>query len=358
MKHLNQKLNYLFSLLLLVALSFSCSSDDDVKVTPPTFTVDTPALVTFKVGESKNFASLNTNVKNIEVTNLPGWTVEINKTDIVITAPKQHEKNNIYTGQITLKAIPEDQTQQAITVNIDVNVVHTITFEDVAKDFLAGPTSYGDNLYPHYSGSTPPKYTGYVDKATGLTFNMTTTGYGFASGGIAISQWNNKEKAGHTNQASVYSGDHNQNNGGNNNSSTFAFAFAPTFGNSGAFMQFDKEEEHIIDHAYFTNNTYAVLSMMNGDGFAKAHTYEKKSWFKLAVIGIDKDGKETGSVEVSLSDFTQPTSPGILKKWVKADLKSLGKVNKVIFKMSSSDGEGSWMNTPAYFCIDDLTINL
>ncbi|MCC9043360.1 DUF4465 domain-containing protein [Myroides sp. M-43] len=270
MKRLNQKLTHLFSLLLIAGLTYSCSSDNDVKVTP----------------------------------------------------------------------------------------THTITFEDVERDFLAGPTSYGENLYPHYDGSTPAKYTGYVDKVTGLTFNMTTSGYGFASGGIAISQWNNKEEAGYTNQSSVYYGDHDKKNGGNNNSSTFAVAFTSTSNNSGAFMSFSEGTEHTFDHAYFTNNTYAVLSMTNGDGFAKAHTYERKDWFKLIVVGMDKDGKQTGEVEVMLSDFRQADAPGIVKQWVKADLKPLGKVNKVYFKMASSDGDSYWMNTPAYFCMDDLTINL
>lgn len=358
MQQFNKKLIYLLSLLLVVNTTISCSSDDSSISLPPTFIIENTDAVSFKLGETKEFKTTSENIKNIEVDNLKGWTVNVTEDMIIITAPKQREIDNQYSGLITLKAYPVDQTKQPIITKIEVKVIHTISFEDVDKDYLAGPTSYGLNLYAHYNGTNPSKYMGYTDAATGLVFNMTTTGYGFASGGIAISQWNDKESQGYTNQASVYFGDHNKQNGGNNNSSTFAVAFTSTRDNSGAFMSFENQEEHIIEQAYFTNNTYAVLSMTNGDGFAKKHTYERKDWFKLIVIGIDKEGKETGQVEVILSDFRTSEAPGITKQWVKTDLTPLGKVNKIRFKMAGSDGDAYWLNTPAYFCMDDLTINL
>lgn len=65
-------------------------------------------------------------------------------------------------------------------------------------------------------------------------------------------------------------GDDNQKNGGNNGSATFAVSYATSYGTSGAYMYFQTEgAEYEIDHAYITNNTYAVLSMTNGDGFGK-----------------------------------------------------------------------------------------
>ncbi|MHC5362223.1 DUF4465 domain-containing protein [Myroides sp. LJL110] len=66
--------------------------------------------------------------------------------------------------------------------------------------------------------------------------------------------------------------------------------------------------------------------------------------------------KSENTVECYLSDFRQKDSMGILNHWVKTDLSLLGKVNKIAFQMQSSDGSGYWMNTPAYFCMDDITI--
>lgn len=48
--------------------------------------------------------------------------------------------------------------------------------------------------------------------------------------------------------------------------------------------------------------------------------------------------------------------PGILTEWKRVDLTPLGKVHRLNFNMTSSDGEGMWINTPTYFCMDDIAI--
>lgn len=188
---------------------------------------------------------------------------------------------------------------------------------------------------------------------------MTTDGNGFASGGIALSQWNDMTTAGYKNQCSVFFGDNNKKNGGYNNSSTFAVGYASFWGEEiASFMQFEDNAEKVFESAYFTNNTYAVLSMETGDQFAKKFSYEDKDWFKLIIIGYDKDGKETKTIEHYMADFRTADAKGISKTWEKVDLTELGKVNKVVFKMDSSDS-GQWgLNTPVYFCMDEITINL
>ena len=46
----------------------------------------------------------------------------------------------------------------------------------------------------------------------------------------------------------------------------------------------------------------------------------------------------------------------ILNTWKKVDLSELGYVTSIGFSVSSTD-TGDWgMNTPAYFCIDKLTV--
>ena len=47
----------------------------------------------------------------------------------------------------------------------------TVTFDDVSSDQLAGPTSYGANLYDGYTGSNPTRFTIYTDRAARL-FNI------------------------------------------------------------------------------------------------------------------------------------------------------------------------------------------
>jgi hypothetical protein len=97
--------------------------------------------------------------------------------------------------------------------------------------------------------------------------------------------------------------------------------------------------------------------MQSGDAYAKAFSYEDKDWFKLVIEGIDKNGSSTGTVEFYLADFRTPSSPGIVTTWTKVDLSSLGSVTEIKFDLQSTDNDTNWgMNTPAYFCFDNLAI--
>jgi hypothetical protein len=227
------------------------------------------------------------------------------------------------------------------------------TFENVSENYIAGPTVYGENLYSTYSG----QYTSYLDAVTGLKFGLNSVEdkYDFWNGGIAISNWNDMTTAGYTNQCSVYFKDATTGKGGNNGSNNFgicnysAYCAAPE-------ISFDSSVERVFDHIYITNATYPAISMVNGDSFAKKLSYDDKDYFLLTVKGYDAKGAEKGVVEFYLADFRTTTSSGIITNWKKVDLSSLGAVNKITFSLTSSDNGAYGMNTPAYFCIDDIAI--
>jgi hypothetical protein len=109
---------------------------------------------------------------------------------------------------------------------------------------------------------------------------------------------------------------------------------------------------------FITNNTYAALSMKEGDDFTKKFGGDDGAdpdWFKLTVTGTNGDGTET-TVDYYLADyrFENPADDYIIETWQWVDLTPLGKVNTLNFALSSTDN-GDWgMNTPAYFCMDNL----
>jgi hypothetical protein len=97
----------------------------------------------------------------------------------------------------------------------------------------------------------------------------------------------------------------------------------------------------------------------NGDGFAKPFGGDDgndEDWFKLTAEGFDKDGETTGTVDFYMADyrFENNTKDYIVKDWEWMDLSSLGTVTKVQFTMTSTDVGGNGMNTPAYFCMDNI----
>jgi hypothetical protein len=251
-----------------------------------------------------------------------------------------------------------DTAEITITVNDDLYV---IDFEDPrVLGYLAGPTAYGENLYSTYTGAN--RYFGY-DDPSGLFMFVNVSSWieliDFSGGGIAISQWNDMTTRSFTNQLSVYYSDATTGFGGYNGSKTFAVAHGT--GDTRSIISFnDGETECTFDHFWVTNSAFAVLSMRDGDDFSKKFSVEDQDWFKLVITAYDKDDNRTGAtVEFYLADFRTATSPGIITEWTKVDLKPLGnRVHTVKFDLQSSD-VGDWgMNTPAYFCFDNLAIRI
>jgi len=110
-----------------------------------------------------------------------------------------------------------------------------------------------------------------------------------------------------------------------------------------------------------TNTTYAYLSMKNGDQFAKKFggpTGNDLDWFKLTILGLNNANQQTGFVDFFLADFRFPdnTQDYILNTWTPVDLSPLAGASKITFAMTSTDNSFGFMNTPAYFAMDNLVL--
>lgn len=142
---------------------------------------------------------------------------------------------------------------------------------------------------------------------------------------------------------------HSAAGGGYDGSENFVVAFPQ----GGSVSVLNSVDGAVIRGFYITNSAYAVNSMTNGDGFAKV--FEKGDWFKLTVTGKRADGT-TGTVDYYLADFRSDNAADhyMLDTWQWIDLRSLGKVTSLSFRLTSSDTGTSGMNTPAYFCMDNL----
>jgi hypothetical protein len=143
--------------------------------------------------------------------------------------------------------------------------------------------------------------------------------------------------------------------GGYNGTATFAIIYV---GENSTLYFKEPGEEKVIESIYVNNSTYTALSMIKGDAFAKVFKYEDSDWLKLICTGLDATGNETGQVTFYLADFRTPQSGGVVTSWSRVDLFSLGKVHSIAFTMESSD-TGAWgMNTPSYFCLDNIAVNM
>jgi len=222
-----------------------------------------------------------------------------------------------------------------------------VDFEDLS---LPDSESYWSGNYPTDGIGGTGELTGFVSR--GAYFNNFSDGdWGFWEG-FAYSNMSDTTTAGYTNQYSAYTG-----SGFNSGDDIYAVGFVgysiiPT-------VTFPRATSVI--GGYFTNTTYAALSMLNGEGPAKRFggpTGDDPDWFLLTITGRDGNGNITGSVDFYLGDyrFSDNNLDYIVDSWEFVDLTSLGLVKSIEFTLSSSD-VGEWgMNTPAYFAMDNLII--
>jgi len=183
-------------------------------------------------------------------------------------------------------------------------------------------------------------------KSAGITFNNSyNKDLGWS--GFAYSNMSDVITAGFGNQFSAVTGL------GYEGSSNYAVSYP----NPVAVAEFKTSTK--VSGLYVTNSTYAYWSMKNGDPYSKKFGGESgndEDWFILTIEGFNADKQSTGKVEFYLADFrnSSNTNDYILDTWKWVNLESLGQISKLEFSLRSSDNASWGMNTPGYFCIDNL----
>lgn len=110
---------------------------------------------------------------------------------------------------------------------------------------------------------------------------------------------------------------------------------------------------------HLTNSTYAYNSMRDGDAFAKKFggpTGNDPDWFMLTVKGYYNSAL-VDMANLYLADFrfTNNSQDYILKDWSYITLGYTDSFDSLYFELSSSDTGMFGMNTPAFFCIGQIT---
>jgi hypothetical protein len=124
-----------------------------------------------------------------------------------------------------------------------------------------------------------------------------------------------------------------------------------------------------ISGFYITNTTYAWKAIKKGNQFSrrfgdttgtgKGSIYaqgEYPDWFKLSILGYRNGSQLTDTVHFYLADYRVAGTANdyVVKNWQFVNCISLGQVDSLRFEMESSDTSGIYLNTPAFFSIDNL----
>lgn len=186
----------------------------------------------------------------------------------------------------------------------------------------------------------------------GMFFNNTYNASWSSWDQFAYSNITDNTTAGFGNQYSAYPGS------GYSASSNYGVGFdGEDLGGNIPVISFDSDVA--VGSARITNATYAALSMLNGDSFAKEFggtSGDDPDWFLLTITGRDGASQSVGTVDFYLADyrFEDNGLDYIVDTWQLVDLTGLGIVRSIEFSLSSSDVGDLGMNTPAYFAIDNV----
>jgi len=217
----------------------------------------------------------------------------------------------------------------------------TGAFSDVIATF-DGQSTTGNNTY--YRPNTDGTYN-WSDNNIG--FNMTVAYSGVAWDGMTYSSVNDITTSGYLNQYAVW-GDGKDRSG----TGSYSIFYQPYTARN--IILFPTPTR--VNGFYVNNTTYAALDMQNGSSFSRAFTTASNDWFKLTIEGFDAGGSTQGTKDFLLADYTGATG-SIVSDWSFVDLTGLGdNVSSLGFTLTSSDNSQYGMNTPAYFAMDDLSV--
>lgn len=250
-----------------------------------------------------------------------------------------------YTGADATISLIDDETP-ALTLAPSTESIsesagtQTIDFEDIGSELAAETRAKGENQRGGFTSGSLSFSTAYE------------TTFGSWSG-WAVSNMTDVTTPGFTNQFSVYATD----------TSAATFAVAGGYGATPPTITMpDSLAGGSFESIAITNTTYAALSMLQGDSFAKqfgGETGDDPDFFLLQIEGVDDAGGSVGVVDFYLADyrFDDNSLDYVVDDWTTVDLTSLTGATSLRFGLSSSDVGNFGMNTPAYLAIDDVQIS-
>lgn len=223
----------------------------------------------------------------------------------------------------------------------------TISFEKQqlnADGFWIGAAEGNSYSYDDDWGGTTTTYTDNAYKegpvVFPVTYNLYTTAYGTSDfwSGFAISNRTATTFNAMTLTPDQYNNVTGKAHSGNN------FCVITTYGE-----KISLGSGVVIKSLYFTNSAYTVNSILNGDNYS-GDKFDATDWFKCTLIGEKADGT-TVSKDIDLAK-----DGGYVNDWQLLDLSDMGAITSLSFAFSGSRSNDWGVLTPAYICIDDVTV--
>ncbi|MBN2668070.1 MAG: DUF4465 domain-containing protein [Bacteroidales bacterium] len=208
--------------------------------------------------------------------------------------------------------------------------------------------NFDDLNFPYYKNGSSGVSAFVSGDASFVNYYNATYG---SWAGFAVSSATDNVTSGYSNQYSAITGS-------GNGDENYMVSFVSSYSGSTYIKLFSAQT---VTSVNITNSTYAHNSMRDGDAYSKkfgGSTGNDPDYFLLSVKGY-LSGTYTDSTGFFLADFTNANNANdyIVDTWQNMNLSVLGTIDSLVFELSSSDNGTYGMNTPAYFCLDNLVLN-
>ncbi len=329
-KNILEKIYVYAILLITLILVFSCNKKGEDIIGPPQIFIKMPET---------------------------GYELEVG--DSITLSPKiTYNYNSIYTWYLNGEKIANKQSIKHKSVKLGKDVysfvvqtpngkdsidipVTTIVMINFAELKLEGNADVGLNL--------PQETPWFLTKGVIFPANPSTETQWF---GYALCNRTGQENSS-ANVLSAFTSETAKN--------TFMIFSQPPSPFNGAVI-FNDGRNHQIKSIAVCNSTLVYLTIKNGaEGIKRfgGESNNEPDWFLLTIEGYNLGGEITGKVDFYLADyrFENNKRDYIVNKFTPVDLSSLGMVNKLVLKLTSSvTGSNGEILTPRYVCIDNIKI--
>ena len=332
------------------------------------FVIDASSVDGVEAGKTVSVSVETKGVDDFSVIKPVGWSVAVSGNEVSVTAPQEGLDYAEYEGTIDFIAVGHGES---VIAKLPVYAyVYRPGTEEITLDFegdyyyvrLADEgDNYGNCFYGINDDMTEFNFISdeNYDVFFGTLPSAWGSGYDMYNGAVMVSYSNEMTQGDYSNQLSVYYSDPVTGFGGHDGSKYFGVSFGYvddySAGMTAGKPRISFGSPRQLKEMYVANSTYAYIVMAEGNSFTDGSlSYEKQSWFMLEVTALDANENELGTAEFYLADFRTPDAPGVLEGWHRFDLSGLPECQFIEFNMSGSDSGDYGLNTPAYFCFDDL----
>jgi hypothetical protein len=169
--------------------------------------------------------------------------------------------------------------------------------------------------------------------------------------GFAYSNKKDKTSTGLEAQFSSYAG------GAHNNSNNYAIAYLDFYSDALVWKPIAKGCK--LKSIAISNCTFTANDLKTGSSFSKKFggpTGNDPDFLKLHIINYSKTKADTITVILADYRFADNQQDYIMDTWQTVNLSKFSYSDSLQFKLESSDVGSFGINTPSYFCIDDLVL--